>query len=157
MPNIPLTTPFTPQEYSPLYVSVDDNHLTEVQSITVDRVDGGARVETIMRGFAGRVLGAAMATCTLRGVIPYQPTDVTGAGFANQGMVTGSGVQLDATMLTQLNQNGNAPVKFIIAIGNPAVQQLVFKGFITNLNIDYAVGKQADFTLTVEGSFNLMN
>ena len=110
-----------------------------------------------MRGFAGRVLGAAMATCTVKGVIPYQPTDVTGAGFANQGMVTGSGAQLDATMLTQLNQNGNAPVKFIIAIGNPAVQQLVFKGFIISLNIDYGVGKQADFTFVCEGSFALLS
>ena len=155
MPSIPTVSPFVPQEYTPLYVSIDDQPLTEVQSITINRMDGGATVETLMREWAGRVKGAAKAEVTLKGVIPYAPTDTGGVGFSAGGMTVGGGVQLDAAMLTSLNQNGNVPVKFAIAIGSPPVQQLIFKGYITSINVDAAIGKQSDFTVSAEGQFQL--
>ena len=150
---IPVTSPFTPQEFQILYLSIDDNLLTEVQSINVVRTDGGADVETLVREYGGRVKGSAKADITVKGVIPYKPTDTGGVGFSSGGMVTGNGVQLDQTILSSLNQNGNKPVKFIIAIGQPAAQQLTFKGFIHSMTVDVATGKQADFTFAASGQF----
>lgn len=152
---IPVQSAFTPQEYHVLFLTIDDNLLTEVQSINMTRTDGGADVETLVRNYGGRVKGSAKADITVRGVIPYMPTDQTGSGFASQGMVTGGGVQLDQTMLSGLNQNSNKPVKFIIMIGNPAAQQLIFKGFIHTMTIDVATGKQADFTFSASGEFTV--
>jgi hypothetical protein len=153
--SLPTSPPYVGQKYQPSFIAVDNNFLTEVQSITLNRVDGGETVKTIMRGWAGIVTGAAMTTGTMKGAVPYQPTDVTGPGFANQGMITGKGYQLDATMLTQMNQNGNTPLTFLIAIGQPAAQQLVFKGFIRSVDMDYTVGGQINFSCNFEGNFTL--
>lgn len=152
---IPDSQSYVPQEYQVLYLTVNDALLTEVQSINVVRTDGGADVETLVRDYAGRVKGAAKADITVRGVIPYMPDDTGGQGFSAGGMTVGGGQQLDATMLTGLNQNSFQPVKFIIQVGSPAAQQLIFKGFIHNFTVDSAVGKQADFTFQASGQFSL--
>jgi hypothetical protein len=153
MPNV--TSPFVPQEFQVLYLKIDDNVMTEIQSINVSRTDGGADVETLVRNYGGRVKGSAMAKISVRGVIPYQPTDTGGSGFSSGGMVTGSGVQLDQTILTGLNGNGNLPVKFTIMIGQPAAQKLIFKGFISDITVDVATGKQADFNFNASGEFSI--
>ena len=154
MASIPTTSPFTPQEYAPLYVSIDDTPQTEIQSITLDQMSGASDVETIMREWAGVVKGAARTECTLKAVVPYTDTDTGGVGF-NTGGDTAAGTQLAATMITSLNQNLNASVKFIIAIGSPAVQQYVFKGFIKDVTVDYAIGKQVDVTYKATGQLSL--
>jgi hypothetical protein len=153
---------FLPQEYQVLFLEIGGVLQTEIQSITCSRTDGGADVETLARDYAGHVKGAAKSMITFKGVIPYNPTDVTGPGFSNQGLMAGpapsSGPsQLDGTMLTGLNQYNNQPVQFAILVGNPAVQQLVFKGFITELTVDSAVGKPADFTCKASGQFSLFS
>ncbi len=151
---IPDSPSYVPQEYQVLYLTVDDLLMTEVQSINVVRTDGGADVETLVRDYAGRVKGAAKADITVRGVIPYAPTDTGGQAFSSGGMVVGGGQQLDQTMLTGLNANSNAPVQFIVQVGSPAAQQLMFKGFIHSLTVDVSVGKQADFTFQASGQFS---
>lgn len=152
---VPDSASYVPQEYQVLYLTVNDALMTEVQSINVVRTDGGADVETLVRDYAGRVKGAAKADITVRGVIPYQPNDTGGQGFSAGGMTVGGGQQLDQTMLTGGGTNTNAflPVKFIIQIGSPLAQQLIFKGFIHNFTVDSAVGKQADFTFQASGQF----
>jgi hypothetical protein len=135
-------------------VSINDTPQTEVQSVTLDQMSGASDVETIMREWAGVVKGAARTECTLKAVVPYIDTDTGGVGF-NTGGDTAAGVQLAGTMITTLNQNQNAPLKFIIAIGSPAAQQYVFKGFIKDVTVDYAVGKQADVTIKATGQFSL--
>lgn len=152
---IPVVSPNIPQEYQILYLQVDGNYLTEVQSITVNRTDGGSDVETLVRDYAGRVKGSAKADITVRGVIPYDPTDQDGEGFSSGGMITGNQVQLDQTMLSALNQNSNKPVQFVVDIGYPHVQQLFFKGFIHGFTVDVAVGKQSNFTFTASGQFSV--
>lgn len=152
---IPDAPAYVPQEYQIMYLSVDGNLLTEVQSINVVRTDGGADVETLVRDYAGRVKGAAKADITVRGVIPYEPTDTGGAGFSSGGMVTGGGQQFDSVMLTGANGNSNKPVSFLVQLGFPAAQQLLFQGFIHSLTVDTAVGKQADFTFQASGQFSL--
>jgi hypothetical protein len=153
MATLPVTSPFTPQEYQILFLSIDDNLMTEVQSISIMRTDGGADVETLVREYGGRVKGSAKAELTVKGVVPYQPTDVGGVGFSSGGMVTGNGVQLDQIILSNLNQNASQPVKFTIALGNPAVQKLFFKGFAYNINLDVSTGKQVDFSFQASGQF----
>ncbi len=154
MPSIPVTSPFTPQEYQVGYLTIDDNLMTEVESIKVNRTDGGADVATLVRDYGGRLKGAAMAHITLSGVVPYMPTDTGGSAFDSGGMVTGNGIQLDNTMLTGLNGNSNQPIKFIVSIGQPAAQKLVFKGFISDIEVDIAVGKPVTFTAVASGSFS---
>ena len=151
---IPDSPAYVPQEYQILYLSVDGNLLTEVQSINVVRTDGGADVETLVRDYAGRVKGAAKADITVRGVIPYEPNDTGGAAFSSGGMVTGPGIQFDQTMLTGANQNANKPVSFLVQVGFPQAQQMLFQGFIHNMTIDVSVGKQADFTFQASGQFS---
>lgn len=152
---LPVVSPYVGQEFTCSYLSINDNLMTEVQSIRVTRTDGGSDVETLVRDYAGRVKGAAKATINISGVVPYLPPDTGGAAFASGGMVAGGGVQLDATMLTSLNQNGNQPIKFVVAVGQPAAQQLVFKGYISEVVVDTAVGKQTNFSLTASGTFAL--
>lgn len=152
MPTV--TSPYVQQEFQVLYMKIDHNLMTEVQSISISRTDGGADVETLVRDIAGRVKGAAKSTINFSGVVPYLPPDTGGNGFDSGGMVTGKGVQLDATILSNLNQNGNLPVQFIIMLGNPAAQKLFFKGFINTINTDVAVGKQVNFSCVATGSFS---
>ena len=148
--------PFSGQEYQVSYLSFDDNcPNTEVESFEVDVVDGGDDIKTLMRGYAGRVKGAAMASLNFSGALPYAPTDTGGVGMDSGGMVTGKGVPLDQTMLTNYNTNNDLPVKFIMALGFPHVQQLVFKGNITNLKYSSAVGRPTTFTGTATGTFNV--
>lgn len=147
------TSAFTPQEYQILYLQIDGNLQTEVQSVNVSRTDGGADVETLVRNYAGRVKGSAKAMISIKGVIPYNPTDQTGAGFSSTGLTANPGVQLDQTMLTGLNSNSNKPIQFIVSIGSPSVQNLTFKGFINTFDVDVSVGKQSDFTITATGEF----
>jgi hypothetical protein len=159
MPSLPDSSSFIGQEFQVLYLSLGQNLMTEVQSINVMRTDGGADVETLARDWAGRVKGAAKAVISAKGVIPYAPPDTGGVGFASGGMVAGAApgagaTQMDLTMLTSLNGYSNQPVQFTIAIGNPAVQQLVFKGFISEFTVDSAVGKQADFSFKASGQFS---
>lgn len=144
---------FTPQVYAPLYVSINDTEQTEIQSITVDMISNASDVETIMREWAGVVKGAARTECTLKGVIPYIDTDNGGVGM-NAGGITAAGINIAGTMVTSQNQTSNLPVKFIISIGSPAVQQLVFKGFIKHISVDYSVSKQVDYTLQATGQFS---
>src|ERR1019366_9427092 len=148
-----VTPPFIPQEYTPLYVQVGGKYLTEVQSLTLNRMDGGAPVETRMRGWAGRVMGAPKSEATLKGVIPYFPTDDSGQGFDTGGMTSNTGLQLDETMLTAYNLTQGQPIQFIFQVGSPAAQQAIFLGYITSINVDAAIGKQSDFTVTAEGQF----
>jgi hypothetical protein len=158
---IPDSTSFTPQEYQVLYLQIGGNLMTEVQSITVMRTDGGADVETLARDYAGRVKGAAKANITFKGVIPYNPQDTGGIGFASGGMTAGAspgGTQsppLDLTILSSINGNNSQPVQFTIMIGSPAVQQLIFKGYISEMTVDSAVGKPADFTCKASGQFSV--
>ena len=149
-----IVNPLVPQEYTPLYVQINGTFLSEAQSVTINRMDGGASVETFGREWAGRVKGAPKAEVSIKGVIPYFPTDQSGEGFAAQGM-TAAGTQLDQTMLTSLNGNGNAPVSFIISIGWPAAQQLIFQGYVISINVDAAIGKQSDFSIQCEGKFSV--
>lgn len=152
------TSQYTPQEYQQLYVKIDNRLQTEVQSITITRTDGGADVTTMVKDYAGRVKGAAMASGTMKGVIPYEMTDASGGGavgFSSAGITTGEGIQMDQTILSNQNQNGNQPVTFIILIGQPAAQKLVFSGYIHDITIDSTVGKQADWSATFSGSYSL--
>jgi hypothetical protein len=146
---------FVPQEYQVMYLTINDRQQSQVQSITVMRTDGGADVATLARDYSGRVKGAAKADITVKGVIPYKPTDETGAAFSSTGIVEGGGNQLDQTMLTSQNTNSNQPVKFIVQVGSPAAQQLIFKGFIHTMTVDSAVGKQSDFSFQASGSFSI--
>jgi hypothetical protein len=95
-----------------------------------------------------------MCTFNFSGALPYAPTDTGGVGLSSGGMVTGKGVQLDQTMLTNLNQNNNVPVKFVVQVGSPAVQTLTFKGNITNLKFSSAVGQEIKFSGTATGTFS---
>lgn len=161
MVSIPPQSAFSPQEYQVMYLSIGQNLLTEVQSINVVRTDGGADVQTLVRDYGGRVKGAAKADITFKGVIPYIPTDTGGGGgegFSSAGMLAGAApgagpAQLDATILTSINQYSNQPVQFAVQIGNPAAQTLSFKGFIHQMTVDVSVGKQADFTCMASGEF----
>jgi hypothetical protein len=160
---------FSPQEYQTLFLEIGGTLMTEVQSISVVRTDGGADVMTLARDYAGRVKGAAKADVTFKGVVPYNPQgDVTGAGFQNGGMMAGaasggsvlSGFQngltpLDQTMLTSINTYGAQPVQFAILVGSPAVQQLVFKGYIHEITVDASIGKPTDFTCKASGQFSI--
>lgn len=158
-PQIPDVS-FIPQEWQVLYCKIGGNLMTEVQSINVVRTDGGADIATLARDYAGRVKGAAKADVTLRGVIPYLPPDTGGAAFSSGGMTVGAanggnpGVQLDQTMLVQGNQNNNAPVKFLVQVGQPAAQVLSFSGFIHTFTVDVSTGKQADWTAQASGQFS---
>lgn len=152
--------PFSGQEYQVGYLSFDDNPNTEVESFDIDVTDGGEDVKTLMRGYAGRVKGAAMATLNFTGAIPYVPTDTGGTGMGSGGMVTGGNsangsVPLDQTMLTNYNQNNDLPVKFTVNLGSPSVQQLVFKGNITTMKYAAAVGNVFKFSGTATGTFNV--
>src|ERR1017187_370972 len=153
--SIPVTSPFLPQEYQPIYILIGGKYLTEVQSVTLNRSDGGARVETLNRGWAGRVLGAPMSEFTVKGVVPYAPTDQGGQGFDTDSMTTNSGLQLDETMLTSFNLTVGSPITICFQIGSPSVQQAQFLGYITSINIDGAIGKQIDFTCSGEGQFTI--
>lgn len=154
---IPDSPAYVPQEYQIMYLSIDGNLMTEVQSINVVRTDGGADVETLVRDYAGRVKGAAKADITVKGVIPYKPGDTAGAGFSSGGMVTGPGIQLDQTMLTGANDpsQANKPVSFLVQIGFPQAQQMLFQGYIHSFTVDVSVGKQADFTFQASGQFSV--
>jgi len=144
------------QTYTPLYVSLNGTPNTEVQKISVKRSDGGAPAETIMRGWAGRFSGAPKATCTLSGLVPNTPQagdSTTGSGFNNSGMTAG-GISLDQTMLTFLNATNNTPVSFLIQIGGNKAQQLAFKGYVIDIDVDYSLGGQTTFNCQVEGNFS---
>jgi hypothetical protein len=152
--------PFSGQEYQVGYLSFDDNPNTEVESFDIEVTDGGEDVKTLMRGYAGRVKGAAMASLNFTGSIPYAPSDTPGVGLSTTGMITGGNgqngaVPLDQTMLTNYNQNNDLPVKFTVNLGSPAVQQLVFKGNITNMRYAVAVGNVFKFSGTATGTFNI--
>ena len=83
---LPVNNPFSGQEYQVGYLSFDDNLNTEVVSFDIDLTDGGEDVKTLMRGYAGRVKGAAMCSLNFTGVVPYAPTDTGGVGLASGGM-----------------------------------------------------------------------
>lgn len=146
--------PFSGQVYQVGYLAFDDNFNTEVKSFDLEVVDGGKDVETLLRGYSGRVKGAAKASLNFTGVIPYQPTDTGGVGLASGGMVTGKGVPLDQTLLTNANTNNSQPVKFAVSIGSPAVQTLTFKGNITSLRYAAAIGDEFTFSGTATGTFS---
>src|ERR1700692_4426014 len=98
MPGIQPTSQYVGQEFQTSYLSINDNLMTEAQTIRVTRTDGGASVETLVRDWAGRVKGAAKATISISGVVPYLPPDTGGSAFSSGGMVVGGGFQLDETM-----------------------------------------------------------
>lgn len=159
---IPDSASYVPQEYQVLYLSMGGVLQTEVQSVNLVRTDGGADVETLVRDYAGRVKGAAKADITVRGVIPYEPNDTGGAAFSSGGMMVGASQngpagQIDQTMLTGLNSYGNQPVTFLLQVGSPSAQQIMFKGFIHSMTVDSAVGKQADFTFQASGQFSIFS
>jgi hypothetical protein len=159
MPNIPSQSVIAPQTFCPLYLTINGTLQSYIQDITVDQMSGASDVETIVMGWAGVALGAAKIECTLKGVVPCTPTNGadTGTGFGAGG-ITAAGVPLDQTMITQLNQNQNQPVSFVIGIGgfaSGAETQLAFAGFIKDVNINYAVGKQLDVTYKATGKFQL--
>lgn len=157
MPTLPTTTLYTPSVYQKLFVKLDNRLQTEVQSVSMHRTDGGATVTTTVKGWAGVAVGAPMCTGVIKGVIPYVLTDASGGGgvgFSSAGIVTGKGIQLDQTMLSNSNTNLDLPISIIISIGQPAAQQIAILGFIRTLDIDYADGKIADFTANYEGQFS---
>lgn len=155
---LPVSTPYVQQEFPVMYLKLDGNLMTEVQSIRVTRNDGGADIATLVRGQAGRVSGAAFTDITFSGVVPYMPPDTGGEGWESGGMVTGKGAQIDQTMLSNLNanfgNNGALPVQFVVSLGNPAAQKLFFSGFVHTLDTDVSVGRQISFTATARGSFS---
>jgi hypothetical protein len=160
MPNLPDDSSFISQEWQVMYLSLGQNLMTEVEAFDLDRTDGGKDIKTLCRDYAGRSKGAAMAEFSAKGFIPYAPPDTGGVGFASGGLVVGAApgagsTQLDATMLTSQNGYSNQPVSFAIGLGNPAVQQLVFKGFIKSIKISSAVGNGAEFSFTASGSFSI--
>jgi hypothetical protein len=145
---------FTPQEYAPLYVSINDEYQDQIQSITLDQMSNASDVETIMREWAGVVKGAARTECTLKGVVAYSNTDGGGVGF-DAGGSTAGGTAIASTMVTSLNQNANQPIKFIIEIGSPQVQKYMFKGFVKDVSVDYSIGKVVEVTYKATGQFSL--
>lgn len=146
-------SPYVQQRYQVQYLQVDGNLMTEVDTIDITTTDGGEDIKTLVRGLAGRTGGAAMTTLSFSGSVPYLPTDTGGAGFDSGGMVSGKGVQLDQTMLTNLNQNGGQPVQFIVFIGNPAAQKGYFDGQINSVRTNVSVGKRITFTMNATGTF----
>ena len=149
------TQQYTPSDYQKLYCKLDNRLQTELQSATITRTDGGAPVTTTVKDYAGRQKGPAMTHGTLKGVVPYVLTDASGGGgvgFSSAGIVTGEGLQLDQTMLTAQNQNANLPITLLFLIGQPAAQKIAITGFITEITVDYADGKQIDFSANFEGN-----
>ena len=160
MPNsLPQTSLYVPSAYQKLFCQLGNNLQTEVQSISLTRVDGGARATTMVKGYAGRTMGAPVSTGTLRGIVPYVLTDSSGGGgvgFGSAGITIGGAfLQIDQSMLTNYNQNLSLPVSILIQIGQPAAQQIVVVGYFTDMMIDSADGKNLDFTANFEGTFNV--
>jgi hypothetical protein len=154
---VTVNSPFQGLVYKLGYVAFDGNVNDQIESFDIDVVDGGEDVKTLMRGWAGRLQGAAMATLNFSGVIPAATNDVGGAGFASLGMVTGKGVPLDQTMLTNFNGNNNNLVSFIAYIGPQTsfTQQLTFLGNITNMKYSAGVGKTMQFSGSASGTFSI--
>lgn len=148
-------SPFSGQEYTLSYLTFGSANVnSEVESFDIDLTDGGEDVKTIARGYAGRVPGAAMCSLNFSGVMPYQPTDSSGVGTLNQGMLADGTTPLDQTMLNAHTNNYNmAPLQFIMSLGAPAVQQLIFKGNITSMKYAAGIGKATTFSGTATGTF----
>lgn len=152
MSGLPVTPNFTPQEFQVMFMKIGQEQQSFIQSIDITRMDGGADVETLALGYAGRVQGAAKTTINCSGIVPYGAPG--NGGFSVPGM-TNQGTQLDATMLTPLNGQSNIPVNFIISIGQPAAQKLVFSGYISDIKTSVQVGRQINYSFTATGSFNV--
>jgi hypothetical protein len=152
---VTVNSPFQGLVYKLGYIAFDGNVNDQMESFDIDVVDGGEDVKTLMRGLAGRLQGAAMATLNFSGVIPAATPDVGGGGFSSLGMVTGQGVPLDQTMLTNFNANNYKQVQFIAYIGPQTsyTQQLVFLGNINNLKYSAGVGQTMKFSGTATGQF----
>jgi hypothetical protein len=152
-----INSPFSGLVYKLGYIAFDGNVNDQMESFDISVVDGGEDVKTLMRGYAGRIAGAAMATLSFNGAIPAATPDVGGAGFNSLGMVTGQGVPLDQTMLTNYNANNYKQVQFIAYIGPQTgfSQQLVFLGNITEMKYSAGVGKTMAFSGTASGSFSV--
>lgn len=149
-----MSSAYVLQRYQAMYLKIDDNLMTEVESLDVSTTDGGEDIATLVRGLAGRASGAAKATINFNGFVPYKPTDTGGAGLDSGGLTTGKGLQLDETMLTNLNKNGGLPVNFILMVGSPAAQKLYFAGNINSMKFSAAVGKAARFSANATGEFS---
>jgi hypothetical protein len=152
-----VTSPFTGQLYKLAYVAFDGNVNDQIESFDIDTTDGGKEVYTLMRGRAGRLQGAASATLNFSGTIPAVTTDVGGEGLDSQGMVTGKGVPLDQTMLTNYNANNYQELTFTMYVGPQTnyVQKLFFSGNIVSMKFSGAVGSETKFSGTAMGSFNV--
>ncbi len=152
---IQTTSVYTPSAFQKLYVKLDGRLQVFGQSISITRSDEGTDIGTTVIPYAGRISGNAKVTGQLKGVVPYVMKDASGGGgvgFSSAGLVTGKGFQLDQTMLVAgMNQNASIPLLFAVLVGNPAVQKCKFKGFIGSITVDYADGKQADFTAMFSG------
>ena len=159
---------YTPQEFAPLYTQINSTSMSFVQSVSVDQDSGAIDVKTFDRDWAGVAKGAAMTMVTLKGVVPNIDTDGkvvggpvagNGEGFGSAGMVLGGSVggppmQMDESMITNLNLSGNAPVSFVISIGQPAAQSYVFNGFIKKITTDVSVDKALEWTAVASGQFS---
>lgn len=152
MSSLPVTPPFLPQEFQVMFMKIGQQQQSFIQSIDISRTDGGADVETLALGYAGRVQGAAKTTINCSGIVPYAITN--GGGFSTPGMQLANGLQIDQTMLTAYNGQGNIPVSFIISIGQPAAQKLTFSGYISEIKTSVSVGKQINYSFMATGSFS---
>jgi hypothetical protein len=152
-----VNSPFSGLVYKQGYIAFDGNVNDQVESFDIDVTDGGEDVKTLMRGYAGRIAGAAMTTMNFSGAIPAATPDVGGAGFNSLGMVTGKGVPLDQTLLTNYNANNYSQVQMIMFLGPQTsyTQQLVFLGNITTMKYTAGVGKPITFSGTATGSFSV--
>ena len=155
MSQLPQTPPFVAQEFQVLFMKIGNQQQSFIQSIDITRTDGGADIKTLALGWAGRVQGAAMASISCSGVVPYSPDN--GGGFSTPGMNLANGNQLDQTMLTGWNTNSNLPVQFIVSIGQPAAQKCSFTGYISEIKTSVSVGNQISYSFVASGSFSVFS
>jgi hypothetical protein len=153
---VDMAPPYVQQRYQVMYLTIGGNLQTEVDSADIATTDGGEDIKTLVRGLAGRVGGAAMTTLNFTGSVPYLPTDTGGAGLQSGGMLQvgpNGPVQLDQTMLTNLNANSGAPVNILLSLGNPGAQTYSFSGQINSAKYSTSVGRRTQFSFSATGTF----
>jgi hypothetical protein len=158
MPQLPVTTLYTPGPYQKLFCKLDGRLQTQVTSVSLTLDARSTEVTTMVKAYDGETSGAPIALATLELVVPYILTDASGGGavgFSSAGIVTGKGVQLSQQMLTNYNANASAPVALQVQIGQPAAQKIVCNGYFIKLVITSSDGANVKCVADFRGTYSI--
>jgi hypothetical protein len=148
---------FTPQVYAPIFCAIDQEPQSEIHQIEINMESNATDVKTIMRQWAGVVMGAAQIDFTLHAVIPFNATDAGSGGGLDSTGSSAAGVPLINTMVTAINSNPK-PVTFAFGIGGftQGVQstQLIAKGFIKRAAISYSINGTPEIVYSGTAQFS---